>query len=158
MKVRPTGFWTFVCNPVHWAIDDFLIDKPLGITSEYMITDWQREWFQAGQYGFIRVGVDNRRVNEIKNKRKLKPGIYAFVQIIGLPKMKLDFRKDKKGIQRYYVPIKYLGNYLSNPVLLTTLKQDQIVIKDPFLIKGHQASSMPLLEEAFNRILLYTEH
>jgi hypothetical protein len=156
-KVQPTGFWTFFCNPIHWAVDDFLSHTEEGTISKYMITTWQNKWFKIGQVGFIRVGHDQRNMLELNGKERLKRGIYALVETIELPKLELDFRTDKGKLPRYYVAIKYLRNYLKKPILLEDLKDDLAVRTDPYIILGCQASTMPLEEEAFNRILRYAE-
>ncbi|OWV35663.1 hypothetical protein CE489_17060 [Bacillus spizizenii] len=52
--IKPTGFWTFFCNPKVWAIDDFLSSNQIEDT--FSITSWQKEWFKESQQGIISVG------------------------------------------------------------------------------------------------------
>jgi len=58
MSVQTTGYWTFFCNPAKWAIDEFL-SKNIEY-DDYLVTEWQSEWFKPGQLGVVRVGVDTR--------------------------------------------------------------------------------------------------
>lgn len=162
-KTKITGFWTFYCNPKYWAIDEFLLNAEPEVKSEYRITSWQKNHFEKGQLGVIRVGSDGRSQSQLKGRKKMKKGIYAIVEIIGSPfqqkKSKSDFKinpnKDESG--RFVVPIKYIRNYIDNPVLFSDIENDIVIKSDSYLLKGIQAASMPLLEDAFNRILLYGE-
>lgn len=162
-KTKITGYWTFFCNPKYWAVDDFLLKIKPNFKSEYRITSWQKNFFEKGQLGVIRVGTDGRSKAQLNGKKKLNKGIYAIVEIIGSPKQqrksKSDFKinqqKDESG--RFVVPIKYIRNYIERPVLLTDIENDIIIKSDSYLLKGIQAASMPLIEDAFNRILLYGE-
>jgi hypothetical protein len=122
-----------------------------------MITEWQKDWFRVGDIGIIRVGHDQRSMAKRNGKQKLIRGIYALIEVIGLPKPETDFRSEKKGQVRYYVGIRYLRNYFNNPILLTELQNHFAVEKDPYLLPGHQASSMPLCEEVFNTVLIIGE-
>lgn len=162
-KTKITGYWTFFCNPKYWAVDEFLFNIKPNSKSEYRITSWQKKHFEKGQLGVIRVGYDGRSKAQLKGRKKLFKGVYAIVEIIGTPfqqgKSKSDFKinqqKDESG--RYVVPIKYIRNYIENPILLSDLANDIVIKTDSFLLKGIQAASMPLLEDAFNKILLYGE-
>jgi hypothetical protein len=156
-KVQPTGFWTFFCNPAKWPLDEYLPKWRTGHRSHYFITSWQKDWFSIGDVGFIRVGHDQRSLFELNGKNRLERGVYALIEVTDLPKNDLDFRENKSGIKPYYVRIKYLRNYIKKPILLTELVMDPTIKTDPYLLKGHQASTMPLKEEVFNRILLYGE-
>ena len=158
-----TGYWTFFCNPKYWEVDEFLRDLPHEALSEYRIASWQKQHFEKGQYGVIRVGNDGRSKAQLKGKPKLKKGIYAIVQIVGTPILqansKTGFRisKNRDESGRLVVPIKYVRNYIEAPILFSSIENDKSVRNDPYLLKGIQAASMPLLEESFNRILLYGE-
>lgn len=162
-KTKITGYWTFFCNPKYWAIDDFLLKIKPNFKSEYRIASWQKNFFEKGQLGVIRVGTDGRSKAQLNGRKKLNKGIYAIVEIIGSPyqqgKSKSDFKinqqKDESG--RFVVPIKYTRNYIENPILFSDLENDIMIKSDLYLLKGIQAASMPLLEDSFNRILLYGE-
>jgi hypothetical protein len=161
LKTKLTGFWTFFCNPKYWPIDDFLHNAEQDCVSKYRITSWQKGYFEAGQLGVIRVGADLRTIAERNGRERLQKGIYAIVEIIDLPYIegggifKIEHQKKESG--RWVVPIKYIRNYIKHPVLLANIKDDFIVRKDAYLLKGIQAASMPLDEDAFNQILLYGE-
>jgi len=162
-KIKTTGYWTFFCNPKYWAVDEFLLKIKPNFKSEYRITSWQRNFFEKGQLGVIRVGIDSRSKAQLNGRKKLNKGVYAIVEIIGSPfqqgKSKSDFKinshKDESG--RLVVPIKYIRNYIKNPILFSDLESDIVIKSDSYLLKGIQAASMPLLEDSFNRILLYGE-
>lgn len=155
-KVQPTGYWTFFCTPAKWAVDEFLSQN---IECDgYRVTDWQKDWFAAGQFGVIRVGVDNRTKSQLGNKPRLQPGIYAIVEILGPAKPRQasaypfwleEPPADEDG---FAVEIKYLKNLLHSPVLFEDVKDDS-QITDTYLLKGFQASSMPLDKSTFDRII-----
>lgn len=156
-----TGFWTFFCNPKYWEVDVFLAKHPIGKKSQYRIASWQKDFFEAGQLGVIRVGVDTRTKAQLNGKKKLNKGIYAIVEIMGkptvpkIPKFKIAGQLGERT--RYSVPIKYVKNYIHQPILLSEIEHDYIIQCDRYLLNGIQAASMPLLEDTFNRLLLYGE-
>jgi len=162
-KVKFTGYWTFFCNPKYWAIDDFLLNIDTDFISQYRITTWQKNYFKEGQLGIIRVGLDSRNKLQLNNKKKLERGIYAIIEIVGQPIVQVNSQSNfkinhqKSEIGRYVVPIKYIRNYIKKPVLFSDIENDFIIKSDSYLLKGHQAASMPLSENVFNRILLYGE-
>ncbi|WP_432360501.1 DUF3427 domain-containing protein [Sporosarcina sp. UB5] len=151
-KVEPTGFWTFFCSPKKWAIDDFLASNKVDDT--FSITSWQKDWFKEGQIGVIRVGHDYRTKEQLNGKPKLKRGIYAVVEITGEPiysSEKDEHYYEKSNQENYRVPVKYIRNLLSNPILLEELylEDDEY---DKYLVKGFQASSMPLTPQTLRKI------
>lgn len=161
-KVKITGFWTFFCNPKLWDIQAFLADQGQDFESEYRITSWQKDYFEKGQMGVIRVGADGRTKAQLSGRKKLEKGVYAIVEILGPPyrqkstkTFKIEGQKGENG--RYMVPIKYVRNYIGNPILFSDIEDDAVIRNDWYLLKGIQAASMPLTEEAFNKILLYGE-
>ncbi|OFX71211.1 MAG: hypothetical protein A2X12_04610 [Bacteroidetes bacterium GWE2_29_8] len=162
-KIKYTGYWTFFCNPKYWAVDDFLLNIDNDFISQYRITSWQKDFFKTGQLGVIRVGLDSRNQQQLNNKKRLERGIYAIVEIIDSPfqqknsesNFTINHQMSESG--RYVVPIKYIRNYINKPVLFSDIENDFIIKSDFYLLKGHQAASMPLTENAFNRILLYGE-
>jgi hypothetical protein len=162
-KTKLTGYWTFFCNPKYWAVDEFLMNIKPNFKSQYRIASWQKEYFSKGQLGVIRVGNDNRNKAELKGRKKLNKGVYAVVEITGVPfkqvnsKSNFKIRHQKAESNRFIVPIQYKRNYINNPVLFSEIENDFIIKSDRYLLKGIQAASMPLLEDTFNRILLYGE-
>lgn len=162
-KTKVTGFWTFYCNPKYWAVDEFLFNIEPNFESEYRITSWQKNHFVAGQLGVIRVGADTRSKIQLNGKSRLERGIYAIVEIIGLPfqhefanpDFKIEHQKGESG--RFVVPIRYIRNYINRPILFSNIEGDIVIRSDRYLLKGVQAASMPLIEDTFNRILLYGE-
>jgi len=154
-KTLPTEYWTFFCNPNIWAVDDFLRDGRE--TDSFSVTSWQKDWFEVGQYGVIRVGQDSRTKARLQGKERLQKGVYAIVQIIGRPEYRsaIDeyyYVEDEK--KRYHVPIRYLHVSLDDPFLLV----DQEVGPEEYdshLYEGFQASSMPLNPAMFHSILAH---
>lgn len=154
VKVKPTGFWTFFCNPQKWAIDDFLMSGEIYDT--FSITEWQKNWFKKGQLGIIRVGRDRRTLEQLRGKPWLNSGVYAVVEILNAPILTSNAKEgywlENNEEERYRVPIKYLRNLLNNPILLENVDFSPSEI-DKYLLDGFQASSMPLNPGAFNSIL-----
>ncbi|PEM90667.1 HNH endonuclease [Bacillus toyonensis] len=151
-KVKPTGFWTFFCNPQKWAIDDFLASNKVEDT--FSITGWQRGWFKKGQLGVIRVGHDYRNKEQLNGKPKLKRGIYAVVEVIGEPIYSSErdgHYYEESDQETYRVPVKYIRNLLNRPVLLEDLNLEDHEY-DKYLVEGFQASSMPLNPQTLLKI------
>ncbi|WP_163328646.1 EVE domain-containing protein [Desulfurobacterium thermolithotrophum] len=150
-KTQPTGYWIFFCNPKIWKIDEFL--KSGKEYDTYTITEWQKNYFKPGDLGVIRVGTGCKR---------LKPGIYAIVEVLTYPEkmvsMSIDYWQKKEDAKkhRYRVEIKYLKSLLENPLFLEQIKSDKLLCKEEKLIKGFQGSSFPLSKEAFDRIVSLT--
>ncbi|WLR60154.1 DUF3427 domain-containing protein [Guptibacillus hwajinpoensis] len=157
-KIEPTGFWTFFCNPKKWAIDDFL-SKNI-VEDSFSITPWQKDWFKKGQLGVIRVGHDYRNNNQLEGKKKLQRGIYAIVEVTGPPFISADidehYYEDTNQIN-YRVPIKYRLNLLKEPILLDEFDSHE-VIYDKYLLKGFQASTMPLSPDTFRSLPIPIEN
>lgn len=150
-----TRYWTFFCNPAKWEIDNFLNSNEEYDT--FTVTDWQKDWFQKGQLGLIRVGVDKRTREQLKGKNKLKPGIYAIVEVLSVatfrmePKPQYWLERGEQMRQRYRVDIKIIKNLIDNPILFEQIKDVEIQL-DKHLIEGFQASSMPLDPSTFEWI------
>ena len=158
MKSTPTSYWTFFCNPAKWAIDSFLrTNKEI---DDYMVTGWQADWFQPGQLGVVRVGVDKRTKEQLGANERLFPGIYAVVEILGVPKERTAddafwLEAPPSDGERLAVDIRYLKNLLDSPLLLEDLRHDP-AITDKYLLEGFQAASMPLDPGTFNRLVALT--
>ena len=157
MKTTSTGYWTFFCNPKIWQIDAFLHSGETEDT--FKIQEWQEEFFQPGQLGVIRVGNDSRNLAELAGKTRLKPRIYALVEITSTPRLLpesetyyLHFNK-KRHQSVLRVEIKYLKNLIDNPLTFDNIRHDEALATDPYLLKGFQGSSMPLQENAFKRVV-----
>lgn len=156
-KTGSTGYWTFYSNPKKWQIDRFLETNIEYDT--YQVTEWQKHLFKQGQLGVIRVGVDGRTKTQLEGRKKLIPGIYAIVEVISEATLResvpdkywLEWRDEE--LKRPIVQIRILKNLLSKPLILTSLSNNEIIKKDKYLIKGFQASSMPLEKEAFEAIV-----
>lgn len=157
MTTQITGYWTFFCNPAKWEIDMFLATNTE--YDSYQVADWQKSYFQPGQLGLIRVGLDNRTKEQLNGRAKLEAGIYAVVEIISSAKLR-EKKPDKywrewtdKELKKPIVEIRYLKNLLNFPIRLTTLKSDPTVSTDSYIINGFQASSMPLQKIAFDKVI-----
>jgi len=156
MAVKPTDYWTFFCNPAIWDVERFLSSNIS--RNKYLITEWQKKWFHPGQLGVLRVGTDKRKKAQLVGRTKLNPGVYAIVEVLGIPRERGtdedEFWIDppKPLSARLVVDIQYVKNMIEQPILLASLKNDPL-IEDPYLIKGFQASTMPLMPETFKHIL-----
>ncbi len=146
MKTQPTGYWTFFCNPIKFEIDKCW-DKD---TDEdfYHVTKWQKDWFHQGQLGVIRVGNDYRKKDDLLNNQRLKPGIYAIVEVLGEA-----YEIKEENEIKYAVDLRILKNLLYNPLLKEYFKNDVIIEMDNYLVKGYEASSMPLNKQVYERII-----
>lgn len=156
MSVTPTGYWTFFCNPAIWDVQRFLSSN---LTDDYyQIMDWQTDWFSPGQMGVLRVGTDKRNKSQLGGKKRLLPGIYALIEVMSEPEHRIVdndpfwLQPPQSLLSRLIVDIQYVNNLLEQPLLLSILKNDPF-IQDPYLIKGFQASTMPLMPEAYKRII-----
>lgn len=157
MKIEITGYWTFFCSPAKWEIDKFLSSNIEYDT--YQVTKWQKDYFQVGQLGVIRVGIDKRTKTQLDGSFRLQPGIYGIVEILS----KAHPRAEKSGkfwlkwsdkeLKNPVGDIRYLKNLLNRPLLLKDIENDDAIKLDKYLISGFQASSMPLQERTFKRIL-----
>jgi hypothetical protein len=155
-KFLNTGYWIFFSNPKLWQIDEFLeSDESI---STWRIVDWQKDFFQEGQYGIIRVGKDKRTVGELAGKERLESGIYGVIQIMGKP-MPMPSSGDKfwtdpeqYGDERLRVRIRYVKNLLNKPILLSELKILKYFQNEAVLLDGIQASSWSLGKEVFQKI------
>ncbi len=152
-KNPSTGYWLFFCNPTIWEIDEFLSKNPQHGT--YSITKHHKNYFHPGQLGLIRVGTDRRSKKKLKGKPKLQPGIYALVEVLSDPKLKVSTKTGEKIADSYQIQIKYLSNRLNTPLLLTELQEDPLLQQDWAIFRGQQASSWPLSKASFERLLHY---
>lgn len=160
MKTKPTGYWTFYCNPSKWEIDEFLLSGEK--YDNYLVTPWQATWFKPGQFGVVRVGVDTRSKDQLDSKKRLQSGIYAIVQVISVARKptESDYEDESDlywlgnsvGPGRKVVDLKYVMNLLDQPLLIKDIKKLQS-FADNYLINGFQASTMPLSKEVFNAIV-----
>jgi len=144
-----------ICNPKKWAVDRFLEERisadtwGVGETYKYKI--------KAGHLAILRVGADTRTKKELQGRPKLRPGIFAFCEVIGevFPgsaaneKYWSDAHRRPEGFPT--VKIRYLRTMEKNPVSLETLKALNNI--DQLIVNGHQNSLLPILKEDFDAIL-----
>lgn len=149
-------YWIFYCNPEYYPIDDFLNSGELKLT--WGTHESQRELFNIGDKGIIRVGLDRRTKKQLNGKQKLESGIYAIVQVISLPDHIQDSDiencsprlKPKENELRVWMKI--LKNLFISPILIKDLKNIQATKQDEALIKGRQLYSFLLSKLAFDKI------
>lgn len=156
MKTEITGYWTFICNPQKWDIDKLLATNIEYDT--YQVNDWYKDDVKPKQLGIIRVGIDNRTKNQLGERKKLSPGIYAVVEILDTPTFSTDvsefyLNEEDQGQKKLRVKIRYLKNLLNTPLLLDRLKQNEILSRDQYIINGFQRATMPLRNDAFEEII-----
>jgi len=157
-KTFPTSYWTFFCNPRIWEIDRHLASLPK--TGNYRISPYQKSWFEPGQLGVIRVGIDNRNKKELEGKPKLQSGIYAIIEVSSFPVESTSSDPEyylgahPKAIQSSWrITYRMVKNLLYAPLVFAKLKEDELIQEDPYLVKGFQGASMPLHPLTFRRIL-----
>lgn len=160
MKTKPTGYWTFFCNPAKWEIDEFLLSGKK--YDNYLVARWQEAWFKPGQFGVVRVGVDTRSVNQLKGKIRLQSGVYAIVQVMSMARelTESDYENEsdvywigasmREG--RKVVDLKYVTNLIERPLLISDIKKSKS-FADEYLINGFQSSTMPLRPTVYNAII-----
>lgn len=161
-KTYPTDYWTFFCNPRIWEIDRHLSSNPK--EGNYRISPYQKSWFEVGQLGVIRVGVDNRNRKELGDKPKVKPGVYAIIEVISEPFIGLSDHPEfylnnhpKASIASPRIRYRMVKNLLHHPLVFAQLSEDELIQEDPYLVKGFQGASMPLNPLSFRRILELAE-
>ncbi|MDR4928275.1 EVE domain-containing protein [Peribacillus simplex] len=156
VKTKPTGYWTFFCNPKKWHIDDFILSGETEDT--FAISEYHKNDFKQGQLGVIRVGYDKRTKKQLAGKKRLDRGIYAVVEILNEAKLmkstKKSYWEDEGDADkiRYRVKVRYIKRLLRTPILLDNLSLSSQMY-DKYLIKGQEASSMPLNPLTFKKIL-----
>ena len=160
MKIKPTGYWTFYCNPAKWEIDEFLRSGKK--YDNYLVTPWQAAWFRPGQFGVVRVGVDKRSSSQLGSRKRLKSGIYAIVQVLSTARdpAESDFEYesdiywlgDSMREGRKVVDLKYVINLLDRPLLIKEIEKSPS-FADDHLINGFQAATMPLRNSVFKAII-----
>ena len=161
-KTIPTGYWTFMCNPRIWEADRYLAS---GVKEDsWRIIPYQKNWFEVGQLGVIRVGVDGRTKKELNGRPRMQAGVYAIVEVISPPEIRQVNKPQfylhaspKKLLASLRVGIRIISNLLKSPVLFSYHFEDERILEDPYLIKGFQGASMPLHPLAFQRILEITD-
>jgi hypothetical protein len=159
MATEITGYWTFFCNPAKWEIDRFLSTNPTYDT--YEVTRWQQDYCKPGQLGVIRVGVDRRTKRQLGDRHRLRPGIYALIEVVSEPYHREqppdDFwlTSSEQQSEMPNIDIRFLGNFLNHPIFIDELRLLP-EIDDPYLLNGFRAASMPLRKESFKGILRLT--
>lgn len=152
------NYWTFFSNPRKWEIDCFLKSEKANDEIYYSINDWHKDKIKIGDKGVIRVGRDNRTKAELKNKPKLRPGIYAIIEIVSYPEIIKDIsdefylNKSDMNKERWKVKIKIIKNLIDSPIIFDDYIKS-VLNEDKYLIDGFQRSSMQLLESEFNKII-----
>ncbi len=152
------NYWTFFSNPRKWEIDCFLKSDKANDEIHYSINDWHKDKIKIGDKGVIRVGRDNRTKAELKNKPKLRPGIYAIIEIVSYPEIIKDIsdefylNKSDMNKERWKVKIKIIKNLIDSPIIFDDYIKS-VLNEDKYLIDGFQRSSMQLLESEFNKII-----
>ncbi|RDY25836.1 EVE domain-containing protein [Romboutsia weinsteinii] len=153
-----SNYWTFFTNLVYWYIDDFLNSEQVNDEVYYSIRQSDRESIKAGDKGLLRVGIDKRTKKILYGKMKLKPGIYAIVEIISNPEYikdeDLEFYNDSNDAnnEKWRVKIKVVKNLISSPIIFKET-ESELLNKDKYLVKGFQASTMPLLKDTFYEVI-----
>lgn len=154
--MKDTRYWIFYCNPKYYPIDDFLDSGELKLT--WGTHESQRELFNIGDKGIIRVGLDRRTKKKLNGKQKLESGIYAIVQIISIPDYMPDSDSENCSPRlnpeefKLRVWIKILKNLSVSPIFIKDLKNIQETKQDDALIKGRQLNSLPFSRLAFDKI------
>ena len=142
-------YWVFICDPQKWKelkwkeltgkdFDDFLGSNP--INGRYKVSE-RKDWFKSGQKGVILVSNDKRTKEELGNRKKLKPGIYAIVEILSETKYE-EGRKSKS-----YVDINYSKNLLHSPLLKSEYESLGIILP-----RSYNGSNKLLEKKSFELI------
>lgn len=154
--MEDSRYWIFYCNPKYYPIDDFLDSGELELT--WGTHESQRQLFNIGDRGIIRVGLDGRTKKQLNGKQKLESGIYAIVQIISIPDDMPDSDSENCSPNlnpeefKLRVWMKILKNLSVSPILISDLRNIQATKLDEALIKGRQLHSFPLSKLAFDKI------
>jgi hypothetical protein len=152
MTAESRGYWAFFCNPMRYNIEDRLLSEKVHET--WQIKNWQRDLFRVGDKGIICVSVDKRP----KPNKTLIPGIYAIVQVEGIPHLRKKDdgfwnEKPRDFYNQYVVDIFVTRNLLQNPVSSEILKKHPEFKADIVLRSGYGLySSYPISEETYEII------
>lgn len=150
------NYWTFFTNPKYWYIEDFLNSDKVKEEIYYSIRLCDKENITIGDKGLIRVGIDQRTKLSLKGKDRLNPGIYAIVEVVSnaeyVKDSDLEFYEgdynESENKEKWRVKIKVIKNLINSPIIFKEV-ESEILNKDKYLVKGFQASTMPLLKESF---------
>lgn len=127
-RLPATGRWIFVSNTGIWSADRFLED---GDTDLYFaVSHHHSQDIIAGDRGFLRLNDDKRRVEQRAVRPKVRAGVYAQVEVTGSPRFMADpdaryyVQPAAQSAKRWRVPVRVIGNYLQNPLLVSDLPDD----------------------------------
>ncbi len=149
-------YWVFVCNPKKWNIGEFL---ERGIEHDtWGIRPSDRQRFAPGQLGIVRVGVDQRTVEERNGKPPLEAGIYALCEVeseaFDGTGASSEFWASGEGRDPGWptVNIRYLRTYLGKPLTIERLRKERPDLS-PLLLNGFQAASFPITARDFHAVM-----
>ena len=149
-------YWVFVCNPKKWAIDRFLEQRIERDTWGVRPSD--RDRFAPGQLGIVRVGVDQRTIDERDGRPTLEAGIYGLCEVESVAFDGTGAASDfwSVGTERApgwpTVKIRYLRSYLGNPLTIERLRTERADVSG-LLLNGFQASSFPISAHDFHAVM-----
>ncbi len=149
-------YWVLVCNPAKWAIDKFLESGVM--TDTWGVRPSDASKFGAGQLAIVRVGVDRRNGAERDGREPLEPGIYAVCEIegpsfAGTGASGVHWAADAGRDPGWpTVGIRYLRNYLAQPLTIERLREEQPGLSR-LLLDGFQAASFPISAGDFRAVL-----
>ncbi|MGL5057848.1 MAG: HNH endonuclease, partial [Fusobacteriaceae bacterium] len=159
-----TNFWIFLNNPKYWDLEKFLSDsKETSLPLTWTIPKFQKDYFYPNQYGVLRVGKDKRTLKELGSNKRLESGVYAIVQIISSAKEKneehawdniYNLNNESSYLRaQYCIELKIIHNLVDAPLFFKDISNIPQIENDKYLISGYQASSIPLSESCFNKLL-----
>ncbi|QJA09085.1 EVE domain-containing protein [Romboutsia sp. CE17] len=156
MENTKINYWTFFANPKQWYIDDFLNSDKCNDEVYYKIRPCDRKNIDIGDKGLIRVGIDHRTKKSLRGKEKLKPGIYAIIEVVSKPEYikdsDLEFYdgdyENSGDKEMWRIKFKIIKNLIDSPIIFNEI-ENEVLSRDKYLVKGFQASTMPLIKESF---------
>lgn len=156
LQVTPaTGFWTFFFKPKTAYVHQLLAKNPQRVS--HTICARKPEEFASGQMGVIRAGKDDRTRKDLKGDRKIQPGVYAIVEILGpageRPSNGYEYYPPESELHddQDRVCLQVLRNLVSEPVSVTRLRQAGV--DDNYLLNPPQGKHcMPLSARTFELI------
>lgn len=157
MVMKPcTGYWSFFSKTTTWNIDRFL-SEPHG-SGNHTIKPRRVEEFQSGQYGLLQTGVDGRKKDDRPGGKKIEPGIYAIIEVIGRAKLTDPTHPhtyapgcDLAEGPTERVPFRIVENLLVQPITIAELHGENL--KTSFLTRPTQGlHCVPIEPQDFNLI------
>jgi hypothetical protein len=122
----PTGYWTFFFKPSDAYVHKALATDPN--ETRHTIRQRRPEEFANGQLGIIRACSDTRNKGQLNGDKRLQPGVYAIVEVVGrarpMPSDDPQFYPQNSTFLKVEprVPLRIIRNLVHSPITVEELR------------------------------------